>query len=74
MKKYLFIFFIFNFVYTQQFFELHTSDGNMYVCEMIQEGKKILHYPIAEMRGLGTPEDLTNFLSNINKKTIATES
>jgi len=42
--------------------------------EMINQEMKILHYPIAEMRGLGTPEDLTNFLSNINKKTIATES
>lgn len=42
--------------------------------EMIQQGKKILHYPIAEMRGLGTPEDLSNFLANINKKTIVTES
>ena len=42
--------------------------------EMIQSGKKILHYPIAEMRGLGTPEDLSRYLENINKKTIATES
>ena len=42
--------------------------------EMIQDGKKILHYPIAEMRGLGTPEDLSVFLANINKKTVATES
>ena len=42
--------------------------------EMIQDKKKIFHYPIAEMRGLGTPEDLSNFLTNINKKTIATES
>ena len=42
--------------------------------EMIQSGKKILHYPIAEMRGLGTPEDLSRFLENINKKTVATES
>jgi len=42
--------------------------------EMIQDGEKILHYPIAEMRGLGTPEDLSRFLENVNKKTIATES
>jgi NDP-sugar pyrophosphorylase family protein len=42
--------------------------------EMIKEGKKIMHYPIAEMRGLGTPEDLTRFLENINKKTTAIES
>jgi NDP-sugar pyrophosphorylase family protein len=55
-----------------------TTNGEFYIAptynEMIQEGKKILHYPIAEMRGLGTPEDLSNFLANINKKTIATES
>lgn len=54
------------------------TNGEFYIAptynEMIQEGKKILHYPIAEMRGLGTPEDLSNFLANINKKTIATES
>jgi len=42
--------------------------------EMIQDEKKILHYPIAEMRGLGTPEDLSRFFENVNKKTIATES
>ncbi|KAF6246078.1 glycosyl transferase family 2 [Nitrosopumilus sp. b2] len=42
--------------------------------EMIQDGKKILHYPIAEMRGLGTPEDLSRFLENLNKKTTAVES
>ncbi len=35
--------------------------------EMIRDGEKILHYPIAEMRGLGTPEDLSRFLENINK-------
>jgi len=54
------------------------TNGEFYIAptynEMIQEGKKILHYPIAEMRGLGTPEDLSNFLANINKKTISTES
>ena len=32
--------------------------------EMIESGKKIHIYPIAEMRGLGTPEDLNNFLSS----------
>jgi dTDP-glucose pyrophosphorylase len=42
--------------------------------EMIQVNKKILNYPIAEMRGLGTPEDLSKFLENIDKKLIATES
>jgi hypothetical protein len=34
---------------------------------------KILHYPIAEMRGLGTPEDLQHFLEISNKKTQYTE-
>lgn len=31
--------------------------------EMIELGKKIHVYPIAEMKGLGTPEDLKSFLS-----------
>jgi NDP-sugar pyrophosphorylase family protein len=30
--------------------------------EMILSGKKICIYPVAEMRGLGTPEDLKHFL------------
>jgi len=30
--------------------------------EMILEEKKILSYPVAEMRGLGTPEDLQKFM------------
>ena len=42
--------------------------------EMISSGKKILTYPIAEMRGLGTPEDLKQFINIIDKKTNATES
>jgi NDP-sugar pyrophosphorylase family protein len=42
--------------------------------EMINAHKKILYYPIAEMRGLGTPEDLSIFLENINKKSKAIES
>jgi len=38
--------------------------------EMILEGKKILSYPVAEMRGLGTPEDLQKFMkfSSFSKK------
>ena len=32
--------------------------------EMIESGKKIYVYPIAEMKGLGTPEDLRNFLNS----------
>jgi hypothetical protein len=42
--------------------------------EMIASGKKILTYPIAEMRGLGTPEDLKQFINIIDKKTNAMES
>jgi hypothetical protein len=30
---------------------------------MIEQGKKIHPYPVAEMLGLGTPEDLNKFLS-----------
>lgn len=30
--------------------------------ELILDNKKILSYPVAEMKGLGTPEDLTKFL------------
>ena len=41
---------------------------------MIQSNKKILHYPIAEMRGLGTPEDLSKFIENMDKKLTSTES
>ena len=33
--------------------------------EMISSGKKIHIYPIAEMKGLGTPEDLKYYLENI---------
>jgi NDP-sugar pyrophosphorylase family protein len=32
--------------------------------EMIPDGMKILSYPIAEMRGLGTPEDLRWFIES----------
>jgi dTDP-glucose pyrophosphorylase len=32
--------------------------------ELIADGKTILSYPIAEMKGLGTPEDLERFLSD----------
>ena len=42
--------------------------------ELIQNGKKILHYPIAEMRGMGTPEDLQRFIEKMNNKTNAVES
>ncbi len=38
--------------------------------EMIEKGKKIIPYPIAEMRGLGTPEDLQKYIktSQLSKK------
>jgi dTDP-glucose pyrophosphorylase len=39
--------------------------------EMIASGKKIFIYPIAEMKGLGTPEDLHQFL-NTPPKTVTT--
>lgn len=42
--------------------------------EMINSGKNILIYPAAEMRGLGTPEDLEKFIELQRKKIIATES
>ena len=54
------------------------TNGEFYIApvynEMIESNKKILHYPIAEMRGLGTPEDLLRFLENINQKSNAMDS
>ena len=41
--------------------------------QMIEKGKKIYSYAAAEMRSLGTPEDLSKFLSKSNK-IISTES
>lgn len=42
------------------------TNGEFYVCpvynELIEEGKRIYNYPIVEMKGLGTPEDLANYL------------
>ena len=40
--------------------------------EIIQNGGKIFHYPIAEMYGLGTPEDLQHFLKISDRKYIPT--
>jgi HAD superfamily hydrolase (TIGR01509 family) len=44
-------------------------NGEFYVCpvfnEAIEEGKKIITYNASEMWGLGTPEDLENFIKNI---------
>ena len=36
--------------------------------EMIADGKTLLPYPIAEMKGLGTPEDLERFLKDHHEK------
>lgn len=45
------------------------TNGEFYVCpvynELIQNGGKVYNYPIAEMKGLGTPEDLEKFLKGI---------
>jgi dTDP-glucose pyrophosphorylase len=42
-------------------------NNEFYVCpvfnELIGDGKKVYNYPVAEMCGLGTPEDLNKFLS-----------
>lgn len=42
------------------------TNGEFYVCpvfnELIGDGKDVYPYPIAEMKGLGTPEDLERFL------------
>jgi hypothetical protein len=43
-------------------------NGEFYVCpvynEAIKDGKKIKVFNIEKMWGLGTPEDLKNFLEN----------
>ena len=42
------------------------TNGEFYVCpvfnELIGDGKRVYTYPVAEMKGLGTPEDLENYL------------
>lgn len=44
------------------------TNGEFYTCPaynyLIAAGKTVLNYPIAEMRGLGTPEDLQAFLES----------
>ena len=46
------------------------TNNEFYVCptynELIAEGKKIRIKNIAKMWGLGTPEDLNNFLDHYN--------
>ena len=48
------------------------TNGEFYVCpvfnEMIGDGKRIYTYPIAEMMGLGTPEDLERYLKEQARK------
>ena len=41
--------------------------------EIIQNGGKVFHYPVAEMYGLGTPEDLQYFLQNSKKSNLVSE-
>ena len=41
--------------------------------EIIQNGGKVFHYPVAEMYGLGTPEDLQYFLQNSKKSNLVFE-
>jgi len=41
--------------------------------EIIQNGGKVFHYPVAEMYGLGTPEDLQYFLQNSKKSNMIFE-
>ena len=41
--------------------------------EIIQNGGKVFHYPVAEMYGLGTPEDLQYFLQNSKKSNLISE-
>jgi dTDP-glucose pyrophosphorylase len=47
------------------------TNGEYYVCpvfnELIAVGKQIHDYPINKMIGLGTPEDLENYLNDINQ-------
>ena len=42
--------------------------------ELISDGKTLVPFYVHKMWGLGTPEDLSKFLENIDKKLIATES
>jgi len=48
------------------------TNGEYYVCpvfnELIGDGKRIYNYPVAEMMGLGTPEDLEHYLKAQNER------
>ena len=45
------------------------TNNEFYICpvfnELIGNGKNIYNYPVAEMCGLGTPEDLSKFLGRV---------
>jgi hypothetical protein len=47
------------------------TNNEFYVCpvfnEVIGSGKKVYNYPIAEMKGLGTPEDLDKYLESTKR-------
>ena len=46
------------------------TNNEFYICpvynEAILDGKKIKHYPVEKMLGLGTPEDLQRYLKESN--------
>jgi len=57
--------------YTEQMIEKNIRTNNeFYICpvynEAILDGKKIKHYPVEKMLGLGTPEDLQRYLKESN--------
>jgi len=57
--------------YTEQMIEKNIRTNNeFYICpvynEAILDGKKIKHYPVERMLGLGTPEDLQRYLKESN--------
>ena len=45
-------------------------NNEFYVCpvfnQAIEDNKKIITFQIGKMHGLGTPEDLNNFIKNYN--------
>ena len=55
-----------------------TTNNEFYIAptfnEIILNGGKVFHYPVAEMYGLGTPEDLQYFLKMSDRKTKSTDS
>jgi len=57
--------------YAEKMIEKNVRINNeFYVCpvfnQAIEDGKKIITHQIDKMLGLGTPEDLNNFLKNYN--------